>query len=97
MTVYRLDHDLYFDPQGPQKTAPHQWQQTVQISEGWQVIVGPNGGYIGALLLKGIEQIADTVQQPSLPLTCNWVLSASRRISTTWSCPRSDRLKLSLL
>jgi len=73
MTVYRLDHDLYFDPQGPQKTAPHQWQQTVQISEGWQVIVGPNGGYIGALLLKGIEQIADTVQQSVRSITLHFV------------------------
>jgi acyl-CoA thioesterase len=57
MSQYRLDQDLLFDAQGPTQTGSDQWQTAVTISDRWQVIVGPNGGYIGALLLAAVQKI----------------------------------------
>ena len=46
----------------------------VEISDQWQINVGPNGGYIGAIMLNGMKQVVPDKQTRSI--TCHF-LSAS--------------------
>lgn len=45
-----------------------------QISDQWQINVGPNGGYIAAIILNGLKQVVPNMQTRSI--TCHF-LSAS--------------------
>ena len=56
--AFRLDNDIRFDPTQRVQTTDQTWTQPVTISDRWQVIVGPNGGYLGALLLGCIKTLA---------------------------------------
>ena len=59
---FQLDRDLNIQSADCSQTSEDQWLIDVSISDQWQVIVGPNGGYLGALLLAGVK----TVNPPGL-------------------------------
>lgn len=67
--MFRLDEDIVLEPAG---TGAY----TVTISGRWQVVVGPNGGYICAILLAGMKRELGDDGPPTRSITCHF-LSAS--------------------
>jgi len=55
--AFQLDHDIRVDPTQLLALTNQTWTLPVTISDRWQVIVGPNGGYLGALLLGCIKTL----------------------------------------
>ncbi|MBT7388270.1 MAG: hypothetical protein HN823_05000, partial [Gammaproteobacteria bacterium] len=55
--AFQLDHDIRVDPTQLLALTDQTWTLPVTISDRWQVIVGPNGGYLGALLLGCIKTL----------------------------------------
>lgn len=61
MPSTRFDRDTAVTPVG----APGQGRFRARIDPGWWVVRGPNGGYVGALLLRALtEAIADPTRAP---------------------------------
>ncbi len=55
--AFQLDEDIHVDPTQLVPSTDQTWTLPVTISDRWQVIVGPNGGYLGALLLGCIKTL----------------------------------------
>ena len=55
--AFQLDEDIRVDSTQLVQLTDQTWTLPVTISDRWQVIVGPNGGYLGALLLGCIKTL----------------------------------------
>lgn len=55
--AFQLDNDIDVDRTQLVRLTDQTWTLPVRISDRWQVIVGPNGGYLGALLLGCIKTL----------------------------------------
>ncbi len=70
---FQLDRDLKIGPTDATQTGDNRWLVSVTISDQWQVIVGPNGGYLSALLLAGVKMVNQQALHSVRSVTVNFI------------------------
>lgn len=79
----RFDTDTTVEPIGPGRYRAH-------IDEGWWAGAGPNGGYVGAILLRALEREVGDPARACRSFTVHY-LSRPRPARPRWRSPSSVR------